>query len=198
MNEWRLDADTSGTRRSRIRPIPHPSSSAATTTIALFCVSRPWTPSSLPPRYLHTALELLPAGSDHCTAQLMEPTPSRLIASETEHALKPQCASSRFLTCQVPHRLKPHPQRFSRAVKNGAGSHGGLTLAFRAPQMIPGRYPSAGPTTIGAFKAFAPPNPVQKSDTSRLGQKPLIEFLQCSRVVNTTDGMSGRACHKSS
>ena len=43
--------------------------------------------------HLHTALEAISAGPDHRTAQLMEPTPSRLVAAQAEQLLKTQRTS---------------------------------------------------------------------------------------------------------
>ena len=46
---------------------------------------------------LHTAVEPIPAGPDHRTPQLVEPTPSCLVAAQAEHLLKPQRTPSGFL-----------------------------------------------------------------------------------------------------
>ena len=68
--------------------------------------------------HLHTAVEPIPVGPDHRTPQLVEPTPSCLVAAQAEHLLQPQRTPSGFLAGHVPHRLKPHSQGLLRPFKN--------------------------------------------------------------------------------
>ena len=62
----------------------------------------------------------IPAGPDHGTPQLVEPTPSCLVAAQAEHLLKPQRTPSGFLAGQVPHGLKPHSQGLLRPFKKSS------------------------------------------------------------------------------
>ena len=96
MKACRLATDASGTRRIRIRPIPRPTASAATTTRALVAVDRPCAPPR-PPRSSHRPRRGRPAiaaRAYHRAAQLVQPGPRRLIAPQAQDALESQRAGA--------------------------------------------------------------------------------------------------------
>ena len=82
-----------------MRPIPRPSSSAATATNALPTISRPRTPSSTPPTYvfhLHPADQPIATGAHHGAAEV-QPGPGGYIATQTQDPLQLQRAGPAFL-----------------------------------------------------------------------------------------------------
>ena len=136
------------------------------------------------------------AGSDHRTAQLMEPTPSGLVAAQTEHRLQTQRAPSRFLAGHVPHRLKPHPQGLLRPLKDRPRSHGGSVPTRCTLQVASVRHPGLAAGTFRTTEAFPPPNALQIGQASGLRREPIVEFLQGSGIVNAANRMwPGFASH---
>ena len=89
MNPWRLLADAFGTRRNRIRPIPRPTSSAATAISTFFHRATPTDAILEPPDkrlvHLHPPGQPVAAGPDHRPPEFVEPRPGRLVAAEAEH-----------------------------------------------------------------------------------------------------------------
>ncbi len=69
----------------------------------------------------HDASQTVPAWSDHCSPQLMQPTPGRAVASEAQHSLYPQRTGARFLVGNIPDSLKPKSQRLMRIGKQRPG-----------------------------------------------------------------------------
>ena len=55
--------------------------------------------------------EAIAARADHGTAQLVQPSPRRLVAAQAEHPLQAQRADAVLLAGDEPHGEKPHPQR---------------------------------------------------------------------------------------
>src|SRR5690606_23917617 len=78
---------------------------------------------------LHHAAEPLASRPHHRPPQLVQPSPSRLIAAEAEHALQPERARSVLLRSDVPHRAEPQPQRLTRVLEDRAGGHRRLPTA---------------------------------------------------------------------
>src|ERR1035437_9947902 len=134
----RLFAEASRIWRIRIRPIPGPSSWAATTISAFFKLSRPGTPLLQPTQIAFVHLD--PAGEQiaprphHGAAQFMQPRPGRLIALQTQHSLQPQRADTVLLTAPPPYGLKPQPQRSAGVLKNRPRRHRGLMSTVTTAQ----------------------------------------------------------------
>ena len=117
--------------------------------------------------HLHTAVKPIPAGPDHGTPQLVEPTPSCLVAAQAEHLLKPQRTPSGFLAGQVPHGLKPHSQGLLRPFKNRPRRQRGSAPTLSTLQVARVRQPGLAADTLRASEALPPPNPPQIRQTRR-------------------------------
>src|ERR1700674_1864377 len=62
--------------------------------------------------------EAFPPRPANRPAQLVEPSPGRFIASQSEHPLQAQGADAVLLACHKPHRKEPHPQRLTCALEH--------------------------------------------------------------------------------
>ena len=187
MNGCRLWLQASGTRRNRIRPIPRPSSSAADA----FFLS-----TDVGFIHLHTAVEPIPVGANHRTPQLVEPTPSCLVAAQAEPLLKPQRTPSGFLAGHVPQGLKPHSQGLLGPFKNRPRRQRGSAPTLSTLQVASIRQPGLAASTLRTAEALPPPNPLQKRQTCRLRREPIVELLQGSGIVNAANRMrSGPLSH---
>lgn len=76
----------------------------------------------------HFSSKLVHSRPHHCPSHLMKPTPCGLIAPKTHNPLQFQCANALLRICDMPHSLKPHPDRFSRPLEYRS-SRGGCLLS---------------------------------------------------------------------
>ena len=144
-------AETSGIRRNRTRPKPRPSFSTAITTMALPAVSLPLAPSSGASDIgfvnLDLSMEAIAAGANHCPAQLVQPSPGRLVAAQPQHTLQTERADAVLLAGDEPHRKEPRPKWFAGVLEDRAGRQRHLsatgptakqaTRHFRTVQLLP-------------------------------------------------------------
>ena len=129
-------------------------------------------------------------GPDHRTPQLVEPTPSCLVAAQAEHLLQPQRTPSGFLAGHVPHRLKPHSQGLLRPFKNRPPpSERFRRRHFSTLQVASIGQPGLAASTLRTSEALPPPNPLQKRQTRRFRREPIVELLQGSGIVNAANRM---------
>ncbi len=140
--------------------------------------------------HLDAAFEALPARPHHRTAQLMEPSPSCLVAAQAQDPLQAQCTSSRLLTRDMPHRLEPHAQWLSGALVDGSRSRRRLTVAPQALELTSGRGTGSLPMALWASEALRPPNTPQVRSARFFRGEPFVELLQSSGVVHAADGVS--------
>jgi len=92
--------------------------------------------------HLHHPRQSVASRPHHRAPQLMQPSPGRLIATQSQDALQAECTPPRLLAGQMPHCLKPVSQRFPRALKNRARDQRGLSLACRTSEQTPRRHPA--------------------------------------------------------
>ncbi len=71
-------------------------------------------------------------GSDHSPTQFVKPSPSSLVAAQTQRTLHPQRASTKFLVGHMRRCLKPYPQRFADTVKDRPCGYRDMTLTASA------------------------------------------------------------------
>src|SRR5271169_2544050 len=151
MNPCRVALVRFGIERRRMRPMPFPSSWAATIIIALIsvrlanCASLLPTPVSLV--YLDDAIQPLPTRSNHGPAQFMQHRPSGLIAAQPENTLQAQSTDAILLAGDLPHGAEPDRQGQVTVLKNGSrGSvrRGISTSSTRADRALPDSDGSAG------------------------------------------------------
>src|ERR1035438_8345609 len=135
--------------------------------------------------HLHCPAERVPAGADHGSAQLVQPSPGRLIAAQTENTLQPQGADTALLVGDVPHRHEPLSQWLAGVLKDRPGRQRRLPLAATAVQQPPRRHPRfAGPAAEGAYKPTRPAQAPDVVPTCGMGTKPLVNFLKRPGIIN--------------
>ena len=114
----------------------------------------------------------------HCASQSMQPSPSRVIAAQIQSSLQAQRIGSVFLVCNVPHRLKPKAQRFSRIVKKSAGSYRGLAITLTALKQSSRSTTHFLTTAYRALKSVRPAQGNEIVNTRLLCREALSEFSE--------------------
>ena len=135
------------------------------------------------------AIQKVSARSNHGSAQLVELCPSRLKTAQAENSLHPQRTETMLLVRHIPHRLKPKPQRLPRSLEDRPRGGRGLTLASRTSQLAPGRHPRHGLPAGRTPETLRPTHAPKEIRTAGLRREPLVEFLERTWVVNSTNGM---------
>jgi len=134
---------------------------------------------------LDCARKAIPAGPDHRPAQLVEPSPSCLVAAQSEHPLQTQGADTVLLAGDEPQSQEPHPQRLACVLEHGAGRQRRAPMTTPAPQQPTRHRPRF--TDHSAVRAGKPVRPAQLSDivpAPRLGMEPIIHLLERPWVIN--------------
>ena len=91
-----------------------------------------WFPSSnISLINLNYAIKSVTARTDHGTSKLVHPSPSRMVATQSQSSLQTQCANPIFLIRYVPHSAKPPLQGLSRPVENCSSCHRSLKITIR-------------------------------------------------------------------
>jgi hypothetical protein len=134
--------------------------------------------------------------SHHSTAHLMEPTPSSLVAPKAKNTLKAQCITPKFLTCYVPHRLKPQLERLPCSLKYRPGNCGYSALASGATNHPRFRTPAFVSLACRTDKTIRPTKPLEIIDACFLCGEPFVEFLQSSGVVYSANWKGVMIAHE--
>ena len=133
--------------------------------------------------HLDAARQPVPAWPDHGAAELVQPRPRRLVASQTQGSLQPQGAHPTLLVGDPPHRPKPRRQWRPRVLEDRPRRHRGLVGAVRA---LPPPFPDAPglrPITARAPKSLRPPELLQIRLTRLLGRESALEFGHISGIL---------------
>src|SRR4029079_9526912 len=141
---------------------------------------------------LHRSTERVSSGANHCPAQLVQPSPGRLVTAEAKNTLQPQSTNVGLLVGDIPHCHEPHAQRLSGALKDRPSRQRRLPLAPLAMQQSPRGHPRlAGPSAVRADESV---RPAQASDilaASSVAAEPLVNFLKGPWVINSRDKVTG-------
>ena len=169
-------------RRIRTRPIPRPSSSAATAIMALGSVWRPCTPGSSPPTNA-SSTSTQPCsrsrpGTYHGVAQFMQHGPGRLVALQAQHALQPHGAHPILLAGHPPRCPKPQGQRQTAVLKHRPGSHRYLIVAAGAANKTIPLRPALRPATTRAPETIRPTKSTKILPARRFGRKAPLQLPQ--------------------
>jgi len=137
----------------------------------------------------NTSSELLSAWAHHCSAQLMEPIPCRMVAAQPKHPLQAQSASAILLARDKPYCKKPRTKWLVRSVKQCSGSDGSLPLTLSTKIKAPPHQPRLIGTVpaFGATKTIWPSKSRNVVKTGLFTAKPLVEFFECSRIINANN-----------
>jgi hypothetical protein len=136
---------------------------------------------------LNTSSQLFWTWAHHCSAQLMKPTPCRMVTTQPKNPLQTQSAGTILLARDKPYCQKPCTEGLMRSVKQCPCNHGSLPLtpstkikaAPHQPRVI-GAAPAAG-----ARKTIRPPQSRNVVKASFLAPKPLVEIVKRSRIIDT-------------
>jgi hypothetical protein len=104
----------------------------------------------------YAAIQSVTPRSDHRPTQFVKPSPSSLVASQTQHSLHSQRAATKLLVGHMPRCLKPHPQWFAGTVKYRACGYRCLALTASAPHLLPSCHPALGVSAGWTDKTFGP------------------------------------------
>ena len=127
--------------------------------------------------------QLVSTGPHHRTTKFLQPLPSSMIATEVKSSLQPESICSVFLASDVPHSMKPKPQRFASTMKNSSGGNRSLPSTLNAMEKPSIRSPSALFSAMRTNKALRPSQCSQVFDTSGLSAKPILKFKQVLWVI---------------
>ena len=132
--------------------------------------------------------ELIPARTDHCLPQFVQPHPSRLIASKAKNTLQAQSTRPVLLAGHKPHGSKPSAQRHSRPLKDDPRRHRDLMSVLPTMKVTPTCRPrlSLRPTPR-TFKSLRPTATQDITAACRLIDKPLQKLLVRPRIVFSRD-----------
>jgi len=114
--------------------------------------------------------------SHHSAAELVQPSPSRPITTQSQNPLKPQCTRPRLLTSNPPNGSKPHHQRLACVLKNCPSKDGRLVTTSRTHDQIPVRGPSFANSAARTNKSFGPSQLCNIITTSLFCVKPCFHF----------------------
>ncbi len=130
------------------------------------------------------------ARPDHRPAQLVEPSPGRLVAAQPEHPLQAQGTDAVLLAGDEPHRQEPHPQRLACVLEHRAGCQRCAPMTTPAPQQ-PIRHRPRLPdhSAVRAGKTIRPTEAPDILPASRVAAEPLVHLLERPWVINPTDRM---------
>src|SRR5271157_4376268 len=135
--------------------------------------------------------EAIPTRTDHRSAQLVEPCPGCLIASQAEYPLQAQGAHTVLLAGHEPHCEEPRPQRFTRVLKYRAGSQRRASITDPAPQQSVRhnpRFPDL--LAMRADKAIWPSQAANIVPACCIITELLFHLLERPRIVYPRDRIS--------
>jgi hypothetical protein len=135
-------------------------------------------------RFVHfdSTAQSFPSTTDHDTAQLLQPPPSRLVTPKAVRVAQIARTQSRLLGHHQPHDMKPQSQRFPAVLKNGAGRNRYLSRTTSAMEQSAIRTPSARTATPWTRKSFRPSHPFQIRRAVRVTLKPVEKLLEIARI----------------
>lgn len=129
--------------------------------------------------------------SYHGPAQLVQPRPSRFVATQAQCALQTQGAHAILLAGDKPHREKPRAQRLAGVLEHSTGRQRRAAVASPASKHAARRHPRlpSNPTTL-ANESVRPAQAPDIVAALGLGPEPVVHFIERARVIDAR----GRAC----
>ena len=133
--------------------------------------------------YFYISTKTLTFRTHHSKAHLMKPTPGSLVATKAKDTLKTQCITPKFLTCYIPHRLKPQLEGFPCSLEYRAGNNGYFVLASCTTDQSSVCMPALSSMAYRTDKTIRPTKPLKINDAGFLCKEPLVKLLQSSRII---------------
>src|SRR5208337_2045698 len=139
---------------------------------------------------LDRSAERVAARPHHGPAQLVQPSPGRLIAAEPKRPLQSERADAVLLARHEPHGHEPGPQRLARALENRPrGERRTRVTAAAAKQFVRHRPRRAAHAAMRANEALRPAHASNVLPTRLIVSEPLVDLLERARVIDTGYGM---------
>lgn len=128
--------------------------------------------------------ERLAVRPHHRTPQFVPPSPRRLLAADSQHAVQANGTRSVLLPDAPPHCWEPEFERFPSVLKDGAGGDGHRGFACATPKELVRREPCLGAPAVRTLKALGPPQLHQLVPTGLLRGELAVEFGGRSWVLH--------------
>jgi len=138
---------------------------------------------------LYSAAQRCSSWPNHSSAHFVKPTPCCLVTLQTKDMLETQCTPTKFLACYIPNRLKPQAKRFSCPLEYSSGNEGHFMFANRTTEEPSVHPPCFSSIAYRTNKASGPTKFLQIFKTGLFCREPLVELLQCFRVINPANWM---------
>jgi len=124
------------------------------------------------------------AGPYHRAAELVQPSPSRLVTAQSQATLQAQGTDADLLVRHIPHGSEPRNERSLCPLEDRPNRRRGVPTTARTfkPSTSPGR-PSVLTTARRTAKTLWPPKLHQVNAATLLGGKPSFEFGQSPRII---------------
>ena len=132
---------------------------------------------------LDQAMKTIPARSNHRSPQLVQQSPSRLVAAQPENPLQPKSTDTVLLGSDMPHRPEPGRQRKMTVLEDRTGSHRNLAAALPTEPQATLHRPSRSPAAPWADEPIGPTKGKQVTPASLVGRKSLFQLLKRPRIV---------------
>lgn len=133
--------------------------------------------------------QLIPIGSDHRSAKLLQPCPGGLVAPQPESSLDAKGARTVFVAGDLPGRKKPR-MKLTTALENRARRGGHLAVACRAHEEASRRPPRfGGRVPLRANESVAPPQTLQVRHACCVVREEPPEFDEGPRIVDSRLGL---------
>lgn len=125
----------------------------------------------------------VPAWPDHSAPDLVEPSPSRTVATQSKDPLEPKCTCTVLLTDHPPDGPEPDRQRTTRVLEDGTRRHRHLLSAGRAHPQTTRRPPTSGPLAGRASFPVWPSESRKILATGLVGTESGLQFPKGSWVI---------------
>src|SRR5215471_16119828 len=133
--------------------------------------------------YLDSASQPVPAWAHHSAPQFVQPSPSGLVAFESQHALETHGARPILLAGHPPGCPEPERQGHPCVLENRPCRHRTLVVAGRALQKDFGFRPALPPTTARATEPVGPAEPKQVFPAGPLRREASLKLQQIPRII---------------
>ena len=130
--------------------------------------------------HLDFAGQPVPTWPDHRAPDLVEPRPSRTIATQAQNTLETQRTRTVLLTDDPPDRPKPDGQGTPGVLKDRAGGHRYLLTTAGTHPQTSGCLPASGSSATRTDLAIGPTKTGEVFTTRLLGAESRLEFAQAA------------------
>src|SRR5512137_172179 len=127
--------------------------------------------------HLHISRKSFAALPDRTTAQLLQPAPCRIVASQPQQIFQVDGVDPGLASGKPPHRFKPGPQGLLGAMQARACGNRLVVFASATDADPSGAHPITGVFASRAVKPLRPPHPKKIVVTGLLLRKAFVKLL---------------------